>query len=186
VIPHWSNDPFASRVTVHGLPSDEVRSALHKHCRQGRAEQAIRAVIELVRTDEDHEHMAWTRLRIIAAEDVGFASPMAPVVVAALHDSSLLFPHGSYERQELAAQAAALLAVTPKDPTASEILQVVLQEDLVPEIPDAAVDIHTKRGQELGRTLADWWATGATVAPEVDDRDTSWRDRVTELYGKLQ
>jgi replication-associated recombination protein RarA len=183
VIPHWSNDPFATRTTLHGLPSDEVRSALHKHCRQGRMEQAVRAVVELVRTDEDHEHMAWTRLRIIAAEDVGFAAPMAPVVVASLHDSSLYFPHGSYERQELAAQAAAYLAVTPKDPTASEVLQVVLQEDLVPEIPDAAVDIHTRRGQELGRTLGDWWATGAVVAPEVEGRDPSWRDRVTELYG---
>jgi replication-associated recombination protein RarA len=184
VIPHWSNDPFAERTTRHGLPSDEVRSALHKHCRQGRMEQAVRAVVELVRTDEEHEHMAWTRLRIIAAEDVGFAAPTAIVVVAALHDSSLLFPHGSYERQELAAQAAAYLAVTPKDPTASEVLQVVLQEDLVPEIPDAAVDIHTKRGQEEGRTLGDWWATGAVVAPEVEGRDTSWRDRVSELYGK--
>ena len=67
MIPHWSTDPFATRTTLHGLPSDEVRSALHKHCRQGRVEQAIRAVIELVRTDEEHEHMAWTRLRIIAA-----------------------------------------------------------------------------------------------------------------------
>jgi replication-associated recombination protein RarA len=183
VIPHWSTDPFAERTTLHGLASDEVRSALHKHCRQGRVEQAVRAVIELVRTDEDHEHMAWTRLRVIAAEDVGFAAPMAPVVVAALHDSSLLFPVGSYERQELAAQAAAYLAVTPKDPTASEILQVVLAEDLVPDIPDAAVDVHTRRGQELGRTLADWWESGAVVAPEVEGRDTSWRDRVTELYG---
>lgn len=182
MIPHWSHDPFAARVTLHGLPSDEVRSALHKHCRQGRMEQAVRAVVELVRTDEEHEHLAWTRLRVIAAEDVGFAAPMAPVVVASLHEASLLFPHGSYERQELAAQAAAYLAVTPKDPTASEVLQVVLQEDLVPDIPDAAVDIHTKRGQEEGRTLGEWWATGAVVAPEVEGRDTSWRDRVTERY----
>jgi replication-associated recombination protein RarA len=185
VIPHWSTDPFAMRTTLHGLPSDEVRSALHKHCRQGRLEQAIRAVVELVRTDEDHEEMAWSRLRIIAAEDVGFASPMAIVVVAALHDSTLLFPYGSYERQELAAQAAGYLAVTPKDPTASEVLQVVLQEDRVPDIPEAAVDIHTKRGQEEGRTLGDWWATGATVAPEVEGRDTSWRDLVTKLYSEL-
>jgi len=182
VIPHWSTDPFTARTTVHGLASDEVRSALHKHCRQGRVEQAIRAVIELVRTDEEHEHMAWTRLRIIAAEDIGFAEPVAPAIVGALHDSALLFEHGSYERQELAAQAAAYLARTPKDPTASEILQVVLAEDLVPDIPDSAVDVHTKRGQELGRTITDWWRTGAIVDPEVDGRDTAWRDRVTELY----
>jgi replication-associated recombination protein RarA len=183
VIPHWSSDPFAERTTLHGLPSDEVRSALHKHCRQGRVEQAIRAVIELVRTDEAHELMAWSRLRIIAAEDVGLAEPMAPVVVAALHESSAMFPAGSYERHELAAQAAAYLATTPKDPTASEILQIVLGEDRVPDIPESAVDVHTRRGQEAGRTMRDWWESGAVVAPEVEGRDTSWRDRVTELYG---
>ena len=54
-VPHWSGDPFATRTTVHGLPSDQVRSALHKHVRRGRVEEAVAAAVELCRTDAEHE-----------------------------------------------------------------------------------------------------------------------------------
>jgi replication-associated recombination protein RarA len=182
LIPHWSSDPFAERTTIHGLPSDEVRSALHKHTRRGRVEQSIRCALELARTDEAHEAMLWQRLRVIAAEDVGLADPVAPAIIGALHDSALLFEPGAFERLEFAAQAAAYVASAVKDPTAAEIMQLVLHEDRVPEIPDEAICIHTKRGQEEGRTLYDWWVTGAVVSPEAPNRDTAWRDELTELY----
>jgi replication-associated recombination protein RarA len=182
VIPHWSTDPFATLTTVSGLPSDEVRSALHKHVRGGRLEQSVRAALELARTDEHHEHMLWLRLRVIAAEDVGLAQPMAPVVIGALHDSVGRFPVGSHERLEMAAQAAAYLATATKDPTAAEILMVVLADGEPPAIPDEAVDVHTRRGQELGRTVGDWWRTGATVTPEAPDRDRTWKHRLDALH----
>jgi replication-associated recombination protein RarA len=184
VIPHWSTDPFAERTTVSGLASDEVRSALHKHIRQGRLEQAVRAAVELARTDEEHEAMLWSRLRVIAAEDVGLAESVAPAIVAALHDSTALFPAGAFERLELAAQAAAYVTLAPKDPTGSEILQVLLEDGLPPEIPDEAIDVHTRRGQELGRTVADWWQAGAASVGEVADRDRTWKQRLDELRGQ--
>jgi replication-associated recombination protein RarA len=182
VIAHWSEDPFARRTTLHGLPSDEVRSALHKHVRQGRLEQAIRAALELARTDPEHEHMMWLRLRVIAAEDVGLGEPVAPAVVAALHQAAELHPEGAYERLEMAAQAAGYLATAVKDPMPSEVLQVAMADDAPPEVPDEAVDVHTRRGQELGRTVLDWWRTGSEVVPEVPGRDRTWRDRVTEVH----
>lgn len=40
-----------------------------------------------------------------------------------------------YERLELAAQAAGFLAVSAKDPTIGELLQVMLHDDLAPSIP---------------------------------------------------
>jgi hypothetical protein len=70
-IPPWTEDPFAGRTTLHGLPSDEVRSALHKHVRLGRVEEAIAAALELGRTDVDHEAELWRRLQVIAVEDIG-------------------------------------------------------------------------------------------------------------------
>ncbi|QXC59625.1 hypothetical protein KSP35_14675 [Aquihabitans sp. G128] len=184
-IPHFSLDPFAGCQTVNGLASDLVRSALHKHVRMGRVEQSVRAAMELARTDEAHEHMLWQRLRVIAAEDIGLGTPEAIAVVAALHGSAELFGHATYERLEMAAQAAGYLATVPKDPTVGEIMQVVLHEDRVVDIPAEAVDIHTERGQVEGRTMYDWFTTGTAVHPEVAGRDRTWHHRLDDLYFEL-
>ena len=185
MIPHWSEDPFATRSTIHGLPSDQVRSALHKHVRRGRFEEAVRAAVELARTDEEHEAEMWRRLQVLAAEDVGLGDTNAIVVVRALHESALDAPPGSYDRLVFAAQAAATLARAPKDPTNVEIMQVALHTDTSPEIPDEAICIHTRAGQEAGRTLADWFEGAAILVPEVEGRDTSWRDDLTGIYADL-
>ena len=184
-IPHYSLDPFTDRTTIHGLQTDEVRSALHKHVRAGRMEQAIRAALELARTDADHESMMWNRLRVMAAEDIGLADPNAPAIVYGLWQSAEASPPAAYDRLVFAAQAAGYLANSPKDPTPVEIMQVVLHEELIPDIPDAAIDIHTKRGQLMGRTMSDWYATGTFVEPEVPGRDQAWRQRLGDVYLRL-
>lgn len=184
-IPHWSSDPLATLTTVHGLASDEVRSALHKHVRKGSVEQSIRAALELARTDADHEAEMWRRLQVLAAEDVGMGNPQAIVVVRALHDSALDTEPGSYDRLVYAAQATGYLAAAEKNPVFGELMQVVLHEELAPEIPDEAIDIHTRRGQEAGRTMSDWFLTGTAIEPETPGRDTSWRERLVDVYQRL-
>jgi len=183
--PHFSQDPFHDRVTVHGLASDEVRSSLHQHVRRGRVELAIRSALELARTDAEHEEEMWRRLRVLAAEDVGLGTPTAIVVVAALHDSALLFEHGSDERLQFAVQAAAVVAAAVKDPLPSEIMQVVVLEDHAAAIPPQAVDVHTRRGQLDGKTMSDWFADARLIIPAVADRDTRWSDRLAGLYERL-
>ena len=184
-IPHWSTDPFAAKTTLHGLASDEVRSALHKHVRAGRVEQAIRSAIELARTDPEHEAEMWRRLQVLAAEDVGMGDPSAIVIVRALHEAALDTDEGSYDRLVFSAQAAGYLAGATKYPVYGEMMQVVLHEELAPDIPDQALCIHTRRGQEMGRTMYDWFVTGTLIEPEVQGRDVSWRDRLVEIYRRL-
>ena len=184
-IPHWSTDPFAGRTTIHGLPTDEVRSALHKHIRRARLEQSIRTALELARTDAEHEDMMWNRLRVIAAEDVGLADPNAAAIVYALWQSAMATEHGAYDRLVFAAQAAGYLATAPKDPTPNEIMQLVLHQELVPDIPDEAVCIHTRRGQELRRTMYDWYNTGAQIEPQAAGRDHAWGNQLAEMYLRL-
>jgi replication-associated recombination protein RarA len=184
-IPHFSTDPFHNRVTRHGLPSDEVRSSLHKHVRRGRVEQSIRSALELARTDADHEAEMWRRLRVLAAEDVGLGTPAAIVVIAALHDSALLFEVGSYERVQFAAQAAGYLASAEKDPTPSEIMQIVVHEERPADIPPEAQDVHTRSGQLAGKSMADWYADARHIEPEVADRDGRWSDALVEIYERL-
>jgi replication-associated recombination protein RarA len=184
-IPHWTQDPFAGRTTIHGLASDEVRSALHKHVRRGRVEQSIRAAIELCRTDAEHEAEMWRRLQVLAAEDVGLGDPHAIALVRACHEAADDTPPGSYDRMVFAAHAAGHLARSPKDPTLGEIMQLVLNEDLLPDIPDEALCIHTRRGQELGRTMEDWFRDGTQIAPEVEGRPRVHHERLAALYHRL-
>jgi hypothetical protein len=184
-VPHWSTDPFAGRTTIHGLPSDEVRSALHKHVRRGRVEQAIRAAIELARTDAEHEAEMWRRLQVLAAEDVGMGDVGAVAAVRALHQCADDTAPGSYDRLVFAAHAAGVLARAPKDPVNGEIMQLVLHEERAPDIPDEARCVHTRAGQEQGRTMYDWFVTGTALSPEVVDRDVTARDALVEVYRRL-
>ena len=184
-VPHWSSDPFATRTTIHGLASDEVRSALHKHVRQGRVEEAINTALELARTDVDHEEMMWSRLQILAAEDVGMGDPMAPAVVRALREGVLDADEGSYDRLVFAAQAAGYLARSLKDPVNVEIMQTQLLAERPPPIPPEAICVHTRRGQEAGETMSTWFLGTLHTAPEAPGRDHTWRDRLLEQYGEL-
>jgi replication-associated recombination protein RarA len=184
-IPHWSEDPFAGRTTVHGLASDEVRSSLHKHVRRGRVEQAIRAAIELCRTDAEHEAEMWRRLQVLAAEDVGLGDPAAITIVRACHEAADDTDPGSYDRMVFAAHAAGYLAQAAKNPVLGEIMQLVLHQDRAPEIPGEALCIHTKQGQELGHTMEDWFRDGTVVVPEVAGRDRSFHDQLAVLYHEL-
>jgi len=184
-IPHWSTDPFAGRITIHGLASDEVRSAIHKWVRLGNAEQAILAALEMARTDNEHEAEMWRRLQVLAAEDVGMGAPESVGIVKALHECANDTEPGAYDRLVFAAQAAGYLARTVKDPINGELMQLALHNDVAPEIPDVALCIHTRRGQEMGRTMYDWFATGTRIEPELEGRDVGPRDELLELYRVL-
>lgn len=184
-VPHHSSDPWTTRTTVHGLPSDEVRSALQKHVRRGRREQSVLCALELARTDDDHDELLWSRLLAIAAEDVGMGAPEAASVVWALRAGAASAPSGSVDRLLFAAQAAGYLALCTKDPVHSEIVQLALLTDAVPDIPDEARCVHTRAGQEAGRTMYDWFVTGSGVEPESPGRDLTWRDQLTDLYLEL-
>ncbi len=184
-IPHWSTDPFAGKTTLHGLPSDEVRSSIHKYVRMGDAEQAILAALEMARTDDEHEAEMWRRLQVLAAEDIGMGAPESITIVRALHESADDTEPGAYDRLVFAAQAAGYLARTIKDPINGELMQLALHEDTAPVVPDVALCIHTRRGQEMGRTMYDWFATGTKIHPEVPGRDVGPRDRLLELYLEL-
>ena len=184
-IPHWSTDEFATRTTVHGLASDEARSALHKHVRKGRVEESINIAVELAQTDEAHEQMLWSRLQILAAEYVGMGEPQAPSIVRALREGSLDADVGSYDRLVFAAQAAGYLARCPKDPINVEIMQTQMLTERVPEIPEDALCVHTRAGQEAGETMYTWFLGTLDTSPEASGRDHRWRDGLVDLYLEL-
>jgi hypothetical protein len=78
-----------------------------------------------------------------------------------------------------------LLAEAPKDRSNDELANLV-RTDLADggraEVPDHALDMHTRRGQEMGRGIEHFLTDGARVEPELESRERRWR---AELLDRL-
>jgi hypothetical protein len=186
-VPAYTEDPWTRVQSLHGIPVDELRSALQKSIRRGLLENALLVGYEMFRTGPEAERMLWERLQIISVEDVGFGRLDAPVLVEALHRMHSEFAWPGGERFLFAAHAIRVLVTSPKDRTTDELVNWISHladdEDVRPEVPDVALDVHTRRGQLMGRGLVHFLAEGAQVANEVPDRDLTYRKRLLALYG---
>jgi replication-associated recombination protein RarA len=124
----------------------------------------------------------WHRLKLIAVEDVGTGQPMAPVLLNNLHEN---YRNGQGAEQiMMAVHAVRLLATSKKDRTSAEHTDFVVHKVAAGErvaVPDYALCVHTRAGQEMGRGLVHWWDNGAQVSDELDSADHSYRAELIEL-----
>ena len=175
-------DPWGRVKTEHDFNADEVVSAFQKSIRRGLLENALLLAYEMYVTSAELEEHLWTRLSVISVEDVGSGSFLEPVIVDALCRMRLRFPRGAGDRFIFAAHAVRLLATSPKDRTTDEMTNWAMLMTNVrgvrPEIPDVAYDMHTRRGQEMGRGLEHFMKEGARVENERPGRDTTYRERL--------
>jgi hypothetical protein len=60
--------------------------------------------------------------------------------------------------------------------------------DRLPEIPDVALDMHTRRGQEMGRDYLFFMSEASRVIPEIEDKDQTYRDWIMKALadGRLK
>ena len=178
-------DPWASVTTSTGLPADEVISTLQKSIRRGEVRNAVLCALDLSATSPELDDYLWDRLHVIAVEDVGFGRPDAIAVITALETGRQRFAAGSHDRALFTIHAVRVLAESPKDRSNDELANLV-RTDLADggraDIPDHALDMHTRRGQEMGRGIEHFLIEGARVSPELDSRERRWR---TELLARL-
>jgi hypothetical protein len=80
------------------------------------------------------------------------------------------------------------MAGGPKDRTTDEMAswakQSVRLGERLPEIPDAALDMHTRRGQEMGRDYRWFVEEASRVIPEIPDKDQTYRRWIVEALDK--
>ena len=85
-----------------------------------------------------------------------------------------------------AVHAVRLLATARKDRTSAEHADLVAAKvergELVVSVPDYALCVHTRAGQETGRGLTQWWENGALVSNELETADHSYRDELIEIH----
>lgn len=178
--PSPSEDPWVGVETSHGFAADELTSVLQKAIRRGELENALAVAYEMYSFSAELEEHLWRRLEVISVEDVGFGRVDAPVVIDALYRMHLRVPRPRGDRFLFAAHAVRLLATSVKDRTSDELANwAALSVDggeRLPEVPDVALDMHTRRGREMGRGLTHFLTEGAVVANELPGRDLAYRE----------
>jgi replication-associated recombination protein RarA len=184
-VPDISADPWNKVTTVHGFSADELVSSLQKSIRRGLIENAALVAYEMFATSPELEEHLWRRLEIISVEDVGFGRLDAPLLINTLNDFRLRAPRDTPDRVIFLIHAIRVLASSPKDRTSDEmatwVRHVVDGGEKLPQVPDVALDMHTRRGQEMGRGFTQWFTEGATVQNEIPNRDLTYRERVLAI-----
>ncbi len=177
-------DPWTKTRTVHDLPADEVISALQKEIRRGNTENAALLAYEMLTTSAELEAKLWQRLLVIAVEDIGCGDPHAPVLINSLYQMHLTPGLTEDDRFLFAVHATRSLCECQKDRSSSELLSWIkakVQEGMVPEIPDYAIDMHTLRGRALGRGKKHFIQEAAIVRPELEGREKKYREYLLKL-----
>jgi replication-associated recombination protein RarA len=156
---------------------------LQKDIRRGNVDNAVLAAYEMLTTSPEVAEHLWHRLKVIAVEDIGMGEPMAPVLLNALHANYRAATGG--EQAMMAVHAVRFLANAKKDRTSSEHTDLITYQvesgERVVSVPDYALCVHTRAGQEMGRDLLQWWEDGATVNNELETADHSYRDRLIDI-----
>ena len=115
-------DPWQRTTTEHGFFADEVISALQKSIRRALLENAVLLGWEMYLTSEELEEKLWSRLCVIAVEDIGLGNPQAPVLVETLYQQHQRYPRPGGERFLFAAHAIRVLATSAKDRASDDLV----------------------------------------------------------------
>ena len=184
-------DPWQRTTTANGFSADEVISALQKSTRRGMVDNVLLLGWEMYVTSPELEAILWSRLCVMAVEDIGLGNPHAPVLVETLYIQHLRYPRPEHDRFLFAAHAIRVLASGLKDRTTDDMVNwakhTIATGERQPEIPDFALDMHTGRGQLLGRDYRYFMEEASQVVPEIADKDQTYRNWIMAALasGKL-
>ena len=182
---YMSYDPWSNIKTRNGFSGDEMISMLQKSIRRGIVDDALRAAYEMYITSPQFEEKLWRRLQIISIEDVGFGDPFAPVYVRMMNEMRKDTIYADCDRPFFFMQAIRYLCKCPKDRSTdyyNNRIKVDFKHGTTLNVPDYALDMHTKKGRAMGRDINYFVNEASRVYPEVDDPAVR---EAREKFGKL-
>lgn len=175
-------------LTYNDYDMFEVVSALQKSIRRGKEEDAMFWGVELYISG--FANYAWKRLQIIAMEDVGLANPFAALVVSNLKAIwTEMSAKEDKKNQERLPYTQAILYLTHSDKSRhTDWCQAFWFDEVIingkgKEIPDYALDIHTRRGKRMGKTIDNFFNEGSHLEKHVEISYESWyKDQCKERW----
>lgn len=184
-----SFDPWVQVTTLHGFAADQVISALQKEIRRGHVENACLLAYEMYLTSAELEAYLWKRLLVISVEDVGLGDPQAALQVHTLYQMHNTTGRGEGDRLLFAIHAVRYLCACQKDRSTDEMVNWMIHEvqgGTRPEIPDYALDMHTAKGKEMGRSKRHFWEVGARLEPESPTRNRTYYERMMRILDEIE
>lgn len=146
------------RLTKLGQRLDEAVSAMQKECRRGDERAAVYWTLLVYRADA---FLAWKRLLVISAEDIGFGDPAMVVLVGQLHSMWLAAKQvGWGVSAHHVVMAAMALSRARKSCEVEDLLSLTneeLKRKLLRPILEEYVDGHTARGKAEKRPWSSWY-----------------------------
>jgi replication-associated recombination protein RarA len=182
---HLDRDPWVEVKTFNGFQADHVISALQKEIRRGNTENAALLAYEMIITGPALEDYLWQRLKVISVEDIGFGELLAPVLIQSLFEMTSACDRASGERKLYAIHAVRYLCMCKKDRSTDEMVSWMNYSNklgnVLPVIPEYALDMHTGEGQKKGRGRRHFYEEASLVVPEASDRDRTYLERIRKM-----
>lgn len=163
--------------TENGYALNEVISAIQKAVRRGRCNEALFWTHELVKSkSRNYVAYFWRRMCLIASEECA-DKPEVAMVVGQLAANAYLSTKEWKGRCEgiMEAQAVLFACRARKSREAVDAMTVInrakVELGLRIAVPDAALDLHTRQGREMGKDLNDFRDNGRLCAGKLGRND---------------
>jgi replication-associated recombination protein RarA len=161
----------------------EVLSAVIKEIRRGNVDKACFWSYQMHHAGDCAAEFLWEALAMTSIEDIGLAEPNAINVVMNTKKFYDSMPTGYVGRDLAVTFVTTFLAKCPKSRLTDEILYDMMQrleaEGPWEEIPDYALDHHTKRGREMGRDEKFFFEEASKLVGETKElNDSSHRNAI--------
>lgn len=178
--------------TKNGYEFFEVTSAFQKSVRRGLEDDALYWGLELYKSG--YREYVWKRIMVMTSEDIGLAEPELPTRINALYNFFSLFNKDEKQKEfgnnVLFVVQAILHIVRAKksrlvDETCTLHFMFCEKHFGIKEIPDYALDMHTRRGRAKGRAENHFYQEAGKLANKAEvDREDEITDLVKGLLNK--
>ena len=149
----------------------ECSSAFQKSIRRNEPKDAIFFGMELYCSG--YSNYVWKRLMVIASEDVGTADNESATLVQTLYQSFKIISEKDLEEATIPFIHAVLHLCSAKKSRIVDKYKIwALKSDYRPDVPDYALDVHTRRGKIKGRNHKHFLTEGQIVLPECQTTET--------------
>jgi replication-associated recombination protein RarA len=146
--------------TIHGFNDDEVISTIQKEIRRGLEQNAMYWALELAETGKSSFGVLVSRLKVILYEDIGLGDPDIILRVSkAIDDMKDMYKSNTGDWKMVLSFIILSLCRAKKSRITDHFKESIVfswenisSKELDMKIPDYALDMHTSKGNLMGRT----------------------------------